>query len=192
MREAGIPLITFNVKDSDGKNIAAYRFGDLNSIQQGRLQGRSTFPKAFKTRLYSVHHGKCTVCSTAYAERYLQVDHRVPYEVGGDDPNGTLDVANFMLLCGSCNRAKSWSCEHCINSLTTKDPSICVSCYWANPQSYTHIATINERRLDIVWKGDEIVNFEWLSTVARQQGKTPQEVTKLILLARQRRLLNGS
>ena len=190
VREAGIPLETIHVKDKDGKSIAAYRFGDISQIQQGRLKGRSTFPKAFKTRLYSLHQGKCTVCGTAYAERYLQVDHRIPYQVGGDEPNGALDVDNFMLLCGSCNRAKSWSCEHCPNSLITKDPAVCVTCYWANPHSYTHIATINERRLEIVWRGDEIINYEWVSLVAKQQGKDPQEVIKLLLLAQQRRNSN--
>ena len=30
VRELGIPLETFRVKDSEGKSIAAYRFGDTN------------------------------------------------------------------------------------------------------------------------------------------------------------------
>lgn len=192
VREAGIPLDTIHVKDKDGKNIAAYKFGDIALIQQGRLEGRSTFPKAFKAQLYSIHHGKCTVCGTAYAERYLQVDHRIPYQVGGDVANGILNVDNFMLLCGSCNRAKSWSCEHCSNSLTTKNAAVCISCYWANPQSYTHIATIDERRLEIVWRGEEIENYEWLHLIARYQGKTPQEVAKLLLLAQQSKSPTGS
>ena len=45
-------------------------------------------------------------------ERVLQIDHRVPYEVGGDDKSETLNPDDFMLLSGSANRAKSWSCEH--------------------------------------------------------------------------------
>lgn len=182
VREAGIPLDTISVKDSNGKNIAAYKLSDINLIRQGRLQGRSTFPKAFKDQLYSIHNGKCTVCGTAYAERYLQVDHRVPYEVGGDDP--ILNTDNFMLLCGSCNRAKSWSCEHCINFTTLKDPSICHTCYWANPQSYAHIATINERRLDLVWRGEEVESYEYLAMIAKYQGKTLQEFIKLLILDR--------
>ena len=185
VREAGIPLITFNVKDKDGKNIAAYKFGDLNSIQNGRLAGRSTFPKAFKSQLYRIHQGKCTICNTAYADRYLQVDHRVPYEVGGDDPNG-LDPRKFMLLCGSCNRAKSWSCEHCPNWQGAKDETVCAACYWSYPENYTHIATINERRLELVWQGEEVGNYEYLSLLAKYQGKTIQELIKH-LLSQQRR-----
>ncbi|MCC7222318.1 MAG: hypothetical protein IT273_01230 [Chitinophagales bacterium] len=32
VREAGIPLETFNVKSEEGKSIAAYKFGDLTQI----------------------------------------------------------------------------------------------------------------------------------------------------------------
>jgi len=187
VREAGIPLETAHVKDKDGKNIAAYKFGDIDQVQRGRLGGRTTFPKKFKAQLHSLQHGKCMICGILYAERYLQVDHRVPYQVSGDDPGGNFKIENFMLVCGSCNRAKSWSCEHCINSITKKDTTTCISCYWANPQTYDHIAMINERRLEIVWQGNEITNYEWLNLVARQQGKSPQEVTKLLLLAQQRK-----
>lgn len=181
VREAGIPLVTFSVKDSDGKSIAAYKFGDVEDIQAGRLAGRSTFPKAFKRQLYTIHQGRCTVCNTDYAERYLQVDHRVPYEMGGDDPNGVLDPDKFMLLCGSCNRAKSWSCEHCVNFQKSKDSDICVTCYWASPDSYTHIATINERRLELVWRGEEAETYEYLTLIARYQRKTIQELVKQLL-----------
>ena len=53
VREFGIPLETFRVKHSDGRTIAAYRFGDLTQIQMGRLQGRQTFPKKLKDALYN-------------------------------------------------------------------------------------------------------------------------------------------
>src|SRR3972149_1302263 len=45
VREFGIPLETFRVKDSTGRTIAAYRFGDVTQVRKGRLQGRQTFPK---------------------------------------------------------------------------------------------------------------------------------------------------
>ncbi len=84
VREYGIPLETFRIKDSKGRTIAAYRFGDLTQVRQGRLQGRQTFPKQFKETLYKKQNGKCAICSGRFEERYLQVDHRVPYEVAGD------------------------------------------------------------------------------------------------------------
>lgn len=187
VREAGIPLDTIHVKDKDGKNIAAYKFGDINLIQEGRLKGRSTFPKAFKTRLYSVHKGKCTICGTSYEERYLQVDHRVPYQVGGDDPNRVLNIDHFMMLCGSCNRAKSWSCEHCENWQGRKDTKVCSSCYWSYPESYNHISMVNERRLELVWQRDEVKNYERLLLDAKKQGKNPQDIIKLLIKAQQKR-----
>jgi hypothetical protein len=58
VREVGIPLETFRVKSSDGRSIAAYRFGDLNKIRKGRLHGRIAFPKQFKKQLYELAHGK--------------------------------------------------------------------------------------------------------------------------------------
>ncbi|AUI68090.1 hypothetical protein AL038_18250 [Beggiatoa leptomitoformis] len=60
-----------------------------------------------------------------FEARYLQVDHRVPYEVSGNIVD-KQDIEHFMPLCGSCNRAKSWSCEHCDNWKTEKSPSLCM------------------------------------------------------------------
>jgi hypothetical protein len=43
-------------------------------------------------------NGKCTVCNSEFEERYLQIDHKIPYEVGGDI-DGKLDIMDYMLLC---------------------------------------------------------------------------------------------
>jgi len=45
VREQGIPLETFKVKSSDGRNIAAYRFGSLEDVHRGRLGGSALIPK---------------------------------------------------------------------------------------------------------------------------------------------------
>src|SRR6266540_2339552 len=58
VREIGIPLETFRVKHSDGRTIAAYRFGDLTQVRMGRLQGRQTFPRNLKDALYEKQNGK--------------------------------------------------------------------------------------------------------------------------------------
>ena len=50
----------------------------------------------------------------------LQVDHRIPYEIGGEHDEKDIDY--FMLLSPSANRAKSWTCEHCKN-WEVKNPS---------------------------------------------------------------------
>ena len=114
VREQGIPLETFRIADSQGRSIGAYRFADPSKIRAGALSGRKVFSKAFKKSLVEIRGCKCEICSTAYEARYLQVDHKVPYEVGGEG-GGENAADEFQLICGSCNRAKSWSCEHCIN-----------------------------------------------------------------------------
>lgn len=171
VRESGIPLETVRVKDSEGRTIAAYRFGDLTQIRSGRLQGRQIFPKNFKDTLYEKQNGKCAICSGRFEARYLQVDHRIPYEVAGDVQE-KLNREDFQLICAPCNRAKSWSCEHCENWLKEKAPKICLSCYWGNSENYVHIALREIRRADIVWENDEIRVYEKLKREA-QNNKTP-------------------
>jgi len=180
VREAGIPLETFRVKDSDGRTIAAYRFGDVTQVREGRLQGRQTFPKNFKSTLYEKQGGKCAICSGRFDERYLQVDHRVPYEVEGDFYE-ELNPEYFALVCGSCNRAKSWSCEHCENWREAKSPNVCLKCYWANPENYVHIALREIRRTDVIWEVDEVQVYEKLKQQAQQnQAPLPEFVKKAV------------
>ena len=106
VREAGIPLETFKVKSKEGKSIAAYQFGDLCQIQKNRVEGRITFSKQFKKQLYEQFKGHCSICNAVFEERYLQIDHRIPYQVGGDIDFERKNF-DFMLLCSSCNRTKS-------------------------------------------------------------------------------------
>ncbi len=172
VREAGIPLETFRVKDKTGKSIAAYKFGDVSKIQKNKLSGRSIFSKEFKKSLYELHRGKCFICSGSFESRYLQIDHRVPYEIAGETALVQKNLDDFMLLCGSCNRAKSWSCEHCTNWKEEKEPNICNQCYWGNPENYLHIALKSIRRLDIHWEEHEIKSYERIKALANRE-KTP-------------------
>ena len=177
VREAGIPLVTYNVKSTGGKSIAAYKFGDLSQLQANRSAGRVLFSKDFKSSLYKICEGRCSICNTPFEERYLQVDHRVPYQVGGDA--GTERKAeDFMLLCGSCNRAKSWSCEHCENWHEKKDPDICMQCYWGVPTNYNHIALQQMRRLDISWSADEVKYYDIMKIKADELGIGIDEYVK--------------
>jgi hypothetical protein len=179
--EEGIPLETYKVTNKEGRKIAAYRFGDLAKIQEGKLGGRRVFSKEFKEALLSAQGNKCAICLTEYEERYLQVDHRVPYEVAGDFDSETRKPADYMLLCGSCNRAKSWSCEHCINWCDTKDEAICRTCYWATPKDYSHVATKEIRRADIVWVGEEVGVYETLKRRSSVVGEELPSFVKYIL-----------
>ena len=121
----------------------------------------------------------CGICQTSYESRYFQLDHRVPFEVGGEP--ATPEIKEYMPLCGSCNRAKSWSCEHCENWLEKKEPTICATCYWASPEDYDHVAMRQMRRLDVVWEEKEIADFQVVADVAQENEETMPEFVKRVL-----------
>ena len=177
VRELGIPLETYRVEGKSGRKIAAYCFGDLSKVRGGKIGGRKAWPKEFKSQLVSANGEKCVVCFTPYETRYLQIDHRIPYEVGGD-PEGEMDVAEYMLLCGSCNRAKSWSCEHCKNWKTDHFIDVCKTCYWTNPEDYKHVSLRLIRRLDITWTEDEVPEYERLVKLSKYAEKDLPDFVK--------------
>lgn len=177
VRELGIPLETFRVKGKSGRKIAAYRFGDPSKVRDGKIGGREVWPKEFKSDLVSANGERCAGCFTTFEERYFQIDHRVPYEVGGD-PEGDLDVADYMLLCGSCNRAKSWSCEHCRNWKTDHSIAVCRTCYWADPEDYKHVALRLIRRLDVTWTEDEVPEYDRLIKLSKYAEKDLPDFVK--------------
>lgn len=161
VREQGIPLETFKLSGSHGRSIAAYRFGDPAAVRAGRKGGRVAWPKEFKSALADRDGTRCAICHAEFDPRCLQIDHRVPYEVSGDS-SSPLQPEKFMLVCGSCNRAKSWSCEHCTNWSVVRSVETCKSCYWASPQRYSHIATVPIRRLDVTWSGTDVSDYDAL------------------------------
>jgi len=161
VREQGIPLETFRVTGSDGRKIGAYRFGDPGKVRFSRRGGRTVLAKELKKKLIELHGPRCAIYLEKFNERDLQIDHRIPFEVAGE-PKIEEDLGSFMLLSGSANRAKSWSCEHCANWLELKKPDICRKCYWAYPEDYRHIAMRQVRRADIIWTGDEVRVYERL------------------------------
>lgn len=172
VRENGIPIDTIRVKDSNGKSIAAYKFGDPAKIQEFKLGGRSVFSKEFKTQLMQKQEGRCAICNERYDEKFLQIDHRVPYEFSGD--NGTLDPADFMLLCAECNRKKDRATETgCKNTcFKTGDLKVIRSCFWASPENYTHICMEPIRRAEVVWKGEEVKDYDKLNKAAHAARQT--------------------
>lgn len=177
VREHGIPIETFRVTSSEGKRIAAYRFGNPDDIRDNQLKGRKVFPKTLKAQLFKEQNGHCAICHASYEMRYLQIDHRIPYEVSGDSDN-EHHIGDYMLLCTSCNRAKSWSCEHCQNGQYDKNSDVCQNCYWANPIDYDHVAMIEERRVALVWRNHEVADFEQLKREAEQANISIHEYIK--------------
>ena len=86
-----------------------------------------------------------------------------------------------MLLCGSANRAKSWSCEHCENWTKLKKREICLTCYGAYPENYEHIGMRQVRRLDLIWQGEEVATYEKLKAEARDVAKEIPAFVKEII-----------
>ena len=164
VRENGIPIETFRVTGSDGRKIAAYRFGEYDKQSTKKLTGRTGLSKKIREALIQKNGSKCSIYLEEIEERELQIDHRVPFEVDGD--GNELNENDFMLLSASANRAKSWSCEHCENWQGLKDKQVCISCYWAYPENYSHIAMRQIRRIDLLWEGDEITTYEKIKAQA--------------------------
>lgn len=181
VREHGIPLETFRVTGSNGRQIGAYRFGDIRKLRFSKLAGRTGLSKKIREALIAKYGCKCFIYLEEMDARELQIDHRVPYEVGGDGETDEIDPENFMLLSSSANRAKSWSCEHCENWIGKKDKKICLSCYWAYPDNYSHIAMRQIRRIDLIWQGDEVATYDKLKAQSlKLQKEIPAFVKQII------------
>ncbi|MCD7749245.1 MAG: hypothetical protein LUH42_04235 [Oscillospiraceae bacterium] len=178
VREYGIPLITYRVTGTDGRKIAAYKFGDPMDVQHkiSKSAGRTVLSKALKQALIDKYGAKCFVYLETMDESVLQVDHRIPYEIGGEHDEKDIDY--YMLLSPSANRAKSWTCEHCEN-WTKKDSSFCMRCFWAHPEDYDHIAGRPEKIVSLVFTENEIEDYNKLIELAGE--KTAQETIKEIL-----------
>lgn len=159
VRERDISIETFKTKNSEGRTIAAYRFADPSKEDTvSKKTGRTALSKALKKALIEEFGSKCFIYQEEMDSNLLQVDHRIPYEIGGDQEP---DILHYMLLCPSANRAKSWSCEHCPN-WDIKDITFCEGCFWAYPENHTHVAGSPERRIILSFTGDEVRDYESL------------------------------
>lgn len=181
VRENGIPLVTHRVlNEKTQRTMGAYTFDDVSKIKKGRIGGRIAFPKKLKKQLVEKYDSRDAFSRTRLDARYLQIDHRIPYEVAGNE----ADISNldeFMLLDSSSQRAKSWSCENCNNFTTLKLVDNCKGCFWAYPENYSHVALKEERRLVVKWQGEEVDKFEKLSKQAERLSLPTQEVAKQII-----------
>jgi hypothetical protein len=80
VRELGFSLKTVKVKHSNGRAIGAYVF-DEGEFRAGRV-GRRALAKKGREAIIHAAGDKCQICGS---EHNLQVDHRIPYEVGGEE-----------------------------------------------------------------------------------------------------------
>lgn len=179
VKEHGIPIERVSVVGSDGRKIAGYRFADPAKTKVRRFGGRTGLSKQIKDALIAKYGCRCFIYLEEMPAAELQVDHRVPYEVVGESI--TMTPEEFMLLCGSANRAKSWSCEHCENWRHHKQRETCLSCYWAYPENHTHIAMKQLRRVDLLWQGKETEKYDKLKSDAAEAGLSIPDFVKEVL-----------
>lgn len=179
VKEHGIAIERITVVGTDGRKIAAYRFGDTTNLKVRRFDGRTGLSKQIKDTLIAKYGCRCFIYLEEMTEAALQIDHRVPFEVAGE--SATMSPEDFMLLCGSANRAKSWSCEHCENWRSQKDREVCLTCYWAYPENHTHVAMKQLRRVDLLWQGDETAQYERLKADAAEAGMAIPDFVKEVL-----------
>ncbi|PWB94980.1 HNH endonuclease [Methylosinus sporium] len=177
VRENGIPLLTTLVRSfKTGRQIGAYTFDDISRIKNGRIGGRRAFSKQFKRELIDLYGPRDAITTEVLDERYLQIDHRVPYEIGGDGSD--LDPDQFMLLDASSQRSKSWSCEHCENFLSLHEEETCKACFWASPEGYEHVAMEPVRRVEIIWRNEEIEHYDQIKSAASKEGVSIPQLIK--------------
>ncbi|MFG2501450.1 hypothetical protein ACGFSB_24965 [Streptomyces sp. NPDC048441] len=173
LKDAGATIEGDSVKGSTGRTIRRYTL--IEQMSMGKA-GRVGIPKRFRDALNAEFNFRCGICHGQFEARELQADHRVPFIVAGDKSD--LKIKDFMPLCASDNRSKSWSCENCQN-LASRDESVCESCFWAHPENYTHVATKQERRVNLTFQGDEIAtSYEAIKEAAHSEGLSIEEWLK--------------
>lgn len=167
--DLGFPVVARTVSSRDGtRRISAYSLATNATFLEGR-GGRRLIPKALRDRLLAAAGGRCASCGARFPDRSLQVDHRIPYEIGGE--TAVARVGDFQVLCASCNRAKSWTCETECPNWVERDPSVCVTCMWGSPKNYEHIATQPRRQVVLTWDGEETDGYERLRRDAAGVGE---------------------
>lgn len=178
-REAGMLIVTSRIKGPDGKTIAVYEFGDISEVPLSKVHGRTQLSDALKDELIEQYGSKCSIYRVDLPKEELQIDHRIPYEIAGEPEDKNIN--GYMLVCSSANRKKSNSCENCDN-WKVKDIEVCKECYWAFPDSdYTHVAMKQERRIDILWQGEDVNEYDTLTQEAITAETTlPEHIRKII------------
>lgn len=170
LKEFGVRLrVTFAKHPKTRNRMAIYWLADDQPFLEGTFRGRQAFSKEFRRKILEECDSKCLFCASLVEKSRLQIDHRVPYQIAGEV--NVQNVIEFMLLCSSHQRIKSWTCEHC-PAYAQKNALLCKSCFWAIPDGdFTHVATVPERRLDLLWKGEQEVRaFEALKARAQKEN----------------------
>lgn len=179
LTDSGINLIRSFITNEAGRRIARYTLSDPRALPN--TNRRQNVPKALKNNIYNAQQGCCALCNGKFEPHELQADHKVPYLVQPDNGSAKSE-SDYMLLCGSCNRSKSWSCEHCTNGNLIKVVDTCIKCYWYNPLDCLHVALQQFRRADIIWQGDSEIKSHTMMVreAAKEKTNLPSYIKKML------------
>jgi hypothetical protein len=80
VREQGIPIKTFRITGTDGRRIAAYKFGNPSEVRAAHLSGRTAFSSRLKDALIDKYGAKCNITlRTVAADRLVNADQKFRY-----------------------------------------------------------------------------------------------------------------
>lgn len=178
VKDNGVPIDKRTVESSNGRRISEYSFGDPAQLNPLKFGGRNGSLARLKQPLLDLQNSRCSLCNGTFSPSQLQVDHRVPFLICGF-ADVQFEIDSFMLLCRSCNRTKSWACEHCPNrdAMNSDD---CRRCYWYGGDDYDHVALVPIRRLDILWEGQkQVAEFEEAKHEAESRRMELRDFVKL-------------
>lgn len=181
LKDFGVPILAENMLGQNGERSHHYRLGSKEDIVRRPLKGRSTLRKKIKRELLAKFGCKDSLTEIEFPETSLQIDHRIPFRVSGDDP-ANLMVERFMLLSASSQRAKAMACKRCRN-MENAIQETCKTCYWASPEDYTHVEGTEAKVTTVIWHGDDKDLFSLLKQQATLNNKDLAEEIKATLRA---------
>ena len=177
--DLGFPIVTKRVKNSVGKSIGAYSFDLSRPLDDPSRMGRLALPKLEREAILDKAERKCQLCG---AEHDLQVDHRVPYQVAGEALKDSKEP--YMVLCGSCNRKKSWpaSTARTLWNQAGREVPIVLLGESREPHACRDIAYTSRGHL--IWQGEETRSFDDFRSKCKNEGKSIEAGIKEMMRSR--------
>lgn len=170
LKDLGIP-IKMTWGSSNGRRYGIYEFDNPDLLENNILRGRQYFPKSLKSNLIKRDGERCNISNINFKSQYLQIDHRIPYRLAGENGLPKDHPEDFQLLSAASQKQKSKICEgECQNFKSVKNPEICKDCYWAYPEDYNHIATQQIRVLNVGFLDKDVELFERIKSASLQSG----------------------
>lgn len=187
LEDRGIPIKRLSrIYVSQAKNpITRYTYGDPQGIDSTKQFGRQTSEYALKKKLIAAYGARCVFCGRKLPSKELQIDHKLPVKYFGELSVKERDnIRNYQLVCKQCNKKKERAIEvGCAKTcFTTHNMDVIKSCYWYDPNNYTHICMNPYRELIITFNSpEELRLYNKLKQKASENGKTIQKVIKKLV-----------